>query len=283
MIVGPKRTSTSVCFSCSHLAIVFTEVLRRSTYKGNIVAEKALPMDGASILGILQVYATILPSPSLQTESITKCLETLQFLEKCIKFNGAISPFGRRSDVQLDIVDGRVDSTQLKAALKMCGISWSRPAAGQSKPRPFIQFNKDVGKTIMNIHVCSKRHHIGVHIGCSQRAFGLRQVSEETCTSSCAFGYAHVSLLNCIATFEGSAWCEERIPEQTHHTRSSCLCSMCGSPSGERTDGDLPRPYTQGSLPPISGEKQAQRIEMLGDGPCSKVPRKGGWIHQHSF
>lgn len=85
-----------------------------------------LPVDGCTVLGILVMQATLLPTQSFNADSIVECVRVLQSLEQHMHVNGPFQLLPSGDIFQMEVQENQVHVSRLQSVLKELGLSWSK-------------------------------------------------------------------------------------------------------------------------------------------------------------
>ncbi|CAJ1442941.1 unnamed protein product [Effrenium voratum] len=154
------------CTVASEIGAEWKIVVRKSGYKGAFKA-KTGPLDGATVLGICQVLASVLPAASMQMAAVKSCLNTLSFLESFVSISTSLPT---RGSAALDVSNNMIPTTQLKALLKDEGFAKKLPvpeAAELSVATCLVAFfrARGDGQSHANVAVSRLVRHL-VHVFC---------------------------------------------------------------------------------------------------------------------
>lgn len=103
------------------------QVLRRASYKGGVSNECALPVDAASVMGIVLVLGSVLGGTALPLSTAGACCEILASMEEKVDLpkQFVLIP-GNRGQFSLDIQDNKIEASALRSMLRNLDIPWSR-------------------------------------------------------------------------------------------------------------------------------------------------------------
>lgn len=106
---------------------LLTKVLRRTGYKGGIANDAALPVDGATVMGILVVSGSLLTGVALQQSTLTTCIDLFREMESKATLPSRLCFLpGNNSVFCLDVDDNKILLSALKECMKRVEIPWNR-------------------------------------------------------------------------------------------------------------------------------------------------------------
>ena len=117
---------------CTHASGKLLQVCRKSSYKGSVQGLTNLPVDGCTVLGILVMQATLLPTQSFNADSIVECVRVLQSLEQHMHVNGPFQLLPSGDIFRMEVQENQVHV--LKASI---GAQGARPELVQA-PRLLV-------------------------------------------------------------------------------------------------------------------------------------------------
>lgn len=98
------------------------KVLRRSTYKGGMRVAHCLPLDSATVPGIVLIVGSVLSFPSLNAEAVASAKSLLQALEDAADLKQISVSLPDGSSLTLDCnSEGRFGLRDLKTVFKKTG------------------------------------------------------------------------------------------------------------------------------------------------------------------
>ena len=99
---------------------------RRPTYKGSVQEITNLPIDACTVMGVLVLEATLLPTSTFSQEGVQECVAVLQALEEHMNVNCALQLLPHAQAFQVQVQDNLLPLPRIKAILHELGLSWSR-------------------------------------------------------------------------------------------------------------------------------------------------------------
>ena len=118
----PRQPLTRVMQGC-----LFSQVARRPSYKGAASTKVHLPMDSATVIGLVAIFGSILPAQGLTPSALktcTTCFDALQSVA-CISQNLVLIPELPR--MILPVEKNKVKMSALRSALKTLDLKPDRP------------------------------------------------------------------------------------------------------------------------------------------------------------
>lgn len=88
----------------------------------------SLPVDATTILGMLVIQATLLPTTSFGDEGATECLSVLQCIEEHMSINGTLPILPHSELFGVDVQDNMVNLSTFRSCLEELCLRWSRLA-----------------------------------------------------------------------------------------------------------------------------------------------------------
>lgn len=104
------------------------EVLRRTGYKGWHSSETALPVDGATVIGIVVVLGSLLAAPALPNATIEGCSKIFEGIEDKMDLPSSFCLVPRCREFALDLYKNKVQLKIIQEMFRKLEIPWKRPA-----------------------------------------------------------------------------------------------------------------------------------------------------------
>ena len=123
---APCGLKTHVHFVSEAFARMLLQVCRKSSYKGSVRGLTKLPVDGCTVLGILVMFATMLPTQSLNADSMAECVRVLQSMEQHMHVSGPFCLLPSGNIFRVEVKDNHVHVSRIQAVLKELNLSWSK-------------------------------------------------------------------------------------------------------------------------------------------------------------
>lgn len=102
------------------------KVLRRTGYKGWIASESSLPVDGATVIGIVCILGSLLAAPSLPVATLEACCKILSALEDKIELKATCPLVPRCREFALEVFRNKVTLKVLQDMFRKLEIPWKR-------------------------------------------------------------------------------------------------------------------------------------------------------------
>ena len=117
-----------VClFVFSKIQGASAQVLRRATYKGSVETERALPLDCATVPGMILILASFAKAHTLTDFATTVMAETLETVEEHMCLSQSIALVSSKLKYVLQVSHNRADLSSLKQVFVKKSLDWSRP------------------------------------------------------------------------------------------------------------------------------------------------------------
>ena len=118
----PRQPLTRVMQGC-----LSSQVARRPSYKGAASTKVHLPMDSATVIGLVAIFGSILPAQGLTPSALKTCATCFDALQSvaCISQNLVLIPELQR--MILPVEKNKVKMSALRSALKTLDLKPDRP------------------------------------------------------------------------------------------------------------------------------------------------------------
>ena len=105
---------------------LLAKVLRRTSYKGGVSNDASLPVDGATVMGIITIIGSMLAGPSLSTATLRSACNILASMEEKAKLPSSLALLPNLPEFCVVVDNNCVNMKSLKEIMKKLGIDWNR-------------------------------------------------------------------------------------------------------------------------------------------------------------
>ena len=111
-----------------HPMKVWSQVLRRGSYKGNVAprGSQCLPMDCSTLPGLLVLVTCWLTARGLNHVQITTCHELLQNLERLVNVSATCKMLPHYKDSWIEVSNNMIHADDLRYIVHECGLTWKQ-------------------------------------------------------------------------------------------------------------------------------------------------------------
>ena len=95
-----------------------SQVARRPTYKGIALTAVHMPMDSATVIGVVAIFGCILPATGLKAEGVRSCQAVFDALADLIDLNEPLCLIPEIPQMTLPIENNKVKVRSLMSMLK---------------------------------------------------------------------------------------------------------------------------------------------------------------------